>query len=160
MEEEREKDSASQETPETEKPEENKVSEEKAGELGSGDSTVKKIVGLATAIRVTEETLSDGKTRAVSFEVEALPGEGRTHLARRAIREQSGRANIALSPEQKIFAEDFLQKNFAPKTPLHPGSTITFSADQVNEALEAAQNLNPAQIQNLTKWANLVSWPP
>src|SRR3989344_3976306 len=86
MEEEREKDSASQETPETEKPEENKVSEEKAGELGSGDSTVKKIVGLATAIRVTEETLSDGKTRAVSFEVEALPGEGRTHLARRAIR--------------------------------------------------------------------------
>lgn len=138
------------------------------GEIGSGTSTPTDdgtVSGDSTStvpssgIRITE-TEENGKLVATSFEVTAQPGEGRTHLARRAITEQIRRTNADLSPEQRVYAEDYLQKLYAPKVQLHPGSTITFTADQVNEAVSASQSLNSAQLQNLHQYSVLVSWPP
>lgn len=94
------------------------------------------------------------------FKMTAQPGEGRTHMARRAITQQLKSEGIKLSPEQRVFAEDFLQKKFSHINNLHPGDIITFTADQVNEAISTSQNLTPAQTQNLSQFSSQVSFPP
>lgn len=124
-------------------------------------TTPKPVVGVLSAdsgIRITETAI--GNTKVESFEVTALRGNGRTHLARRAITYELRRTDTELSPEQRVYAEDYLQKHYAPKIKLHPGDKVTFTSDQVNEAISASQSLNSVQLQNLHQYSVLVSWPP
>lgn len=135
------------------------------GVIGGGTispkPTSKPVVGVLSTdsgIRITEAVI--GNTKVESFEVTAFRGDGRTHLARRAITEQLRRTDTELSPEQRVYAEDYLQKHYAPKIKLHPGDKVSFTTDQVNEAISASQSLNSAQLQNLHQYSVLVNWPP
>ena len=134
--------------------------EKELGEVCSGtqDSALKPPNNKVRA--ATNGDLIEVSGEPATFKVTAARGEGRTHLARRAITKQLRATNIKLSNEQRVYAEDYLQKKHAPKTPLHPGSTITFSADQINEAISASQSLDSRQIQNLHQYSVLVNWPP
>jgi len=128
---------------------------ETQGEVGSGTSTDSTTVTTAGDDNVV---ITSGNPD--TFTVTAMSGEGRTHLARRAITEQLKRADIDLSDEQRVYAEDYLQKNFAPSNPLHEGSTLTFNDDQISEAITGSQNLTSVQLDNLHQYSVLVNWPP
>lgn len=92
-----------------------------------------------------------------TYEQEARPGEGITHLARRALKEylvEKGQG-LNLTPEHKIYIEDYLQ-NKTGDFWLKVGQKLTFSEELIKEAIEHAQQLTPEQLQNLTQYSQLV----
>jgi hypothetical protein len=92
-----------------------------------------------------------------SFVETAEKGDGLTHLARRALThtlEQNSDWN--LSAEQKVFVEDYLRKNVGHGA-IAPGATVEFSKSTINQAVDAAKNLSPAQLENLKKWSSRVN---
>jgi hypothetical protein len=102
----------------------------------------------------------EGKVESVlpkNYEEEAKPGEGITHLARRALKEyltEKGQ-NLNLTPEHKVFIEDYLQKKTGDYW-LQVGQKLTFSEELIKEAIEKAQGLTQEQLQNLTQYSQLV----
>jgi hypothetical protein len=90
------------------------------------------------------------------YEEVAEPGEGITHLARKALKEylkEKGGPN--LTPEHKLYIEDYLQKKTGNYW-LKVGQKLTFSEELIKEAIEKAQTLTPQQLQNLTQYVPLV----
>lgn len=92
------------------------------------------------------------------YEMEAQPGEGITHLARRALKEylKEKGEGLNLTKEHKIYIEDYLQ-NKTGDYGLKVGQKITFSEGIIKEAIEQAQKLTSEQLQNLTQYSQLVS---
>jgi hypothetical protein len=89
--------------------------------------------------------------------ITATYGDGMTHLARKATNQyilDNGINN--LTPAHKIYIEDYVQKN-TPATTIVPGTAISFSNSLIAEAVNSAQNLSPAQLQNLNNYASYVS---
>ena len=87
----------------------------------------------------------------------AEPGEGITHLARRAVALHAASMGISLSPEQRIYAEDYVQNAIGTHT-INPGEKLSFTPILLNEAIAAAQALSEAQIQNLSQYSALVAF--
>jgi hypothetical protein len=113
-----------------------------------------------------EETVSKGTvvTPELSQETEsafvekAEAGDGMTHLARRALTHTlETNPDISLTAEQKVYAEDYLQKHVGGNQALHPGSTVEFSKEAVNQAIESAKSLNEAQLAHLKQYSQRVS---
>lgn len=91
------------------------------------------------------------------YEETAEPGEGITHLARKALREylkEKGSPN--LTPEHKIYIEDYLQKKTGDQG-LAVGEKKSFSEDLIKEGINKAQQLTPEQLENLQQYSALVS---
>lgn len=91
------------------------------------------------------------------YEQIAQPGDGITHLARKALKEylaEKGQG-LNLTPEHKIYIEDYMQKKTGDFW-LQVGQKITFSQELIEEAIQKAQNLTPEQLQNLTQYSQLV----
>ncbi len=94
-----------------------------------------------------------------NFVATAAKGNGVTHLARQALREYlKEKPDLAntLKAEQKIYIEDYLQKHTSHPNILKIGDKITFSQDQINDAVSHAQKLTDKQINNLHKYVLLV----
>ena len=92
------------------------------------------------------------------YEETAQPGEGITHLARRALKsylEEKG-SHFNLTPEHKIYIEDYIQKKTGDRW-LMLGETLTFSEELIVEAIQKAQQLTPNQLENLKQYSQLVS---
>ncbi len=85
----------------------------------------------------------------------AQAGEGITHLARRALRQYLQSTNQGLTPEQKIYAEDYIQNHTGTQM-LTIGEKITFSQNLIKDAISQAQKLTTAQLQNLKQYSQLV----
>lgn len=85
----------------------------------------------------------------------AQKGDGITHLARRIIKQRLQEQKTDLSPEQKIYAEDYVQNRTGTRM-LEVGEEITFSRLLVDEAISKAKDLTPAQLENLAQYARLV----
>jgi len=88
------------------------------------------------------------------YEKTAQPGEGITHLARRALKtylEEKGR-DFNLTPEHKIYIEDYIQKKTGSGW-LMLGETLTFSEELIVEAINKAQQLTPDQLENLKQYS-------
>lgn len=99
---------------------------------------------------------SNGKNIVVT----AAKGNGQTHLARQALKEYlKDKPELAqkLGPEQRIYIEDYLRKHLTnqPKT-LRVGDQLTFSDNDIQNAINAALALNDSQIQNLGQYVPLV----
>lgn len=93
------------------------------------------------------------------YEETAEPGEGITHLARKALKkylEEKG-AGLELTPEHKIYIEDYLQKKIGDEW-LTIGQKISFSEDLIKEGINKAQQLTPEQLENLKQYSALVSF--
>jgi hypothetical protein len=88
------------------------------------------------------------------YRLEAQSGEGLTHLARRALRE---RGVEELSAEQKVFAEDYIQKNMNHSGWLQLGEEVEIPESLLEEAVEEAENLSESQIENLTQYTQSVA---
>jgi len=88
---------------------------------------------------------------------QAQLGEGLTHLARRAISTHLEETESSLNPEQRIFAEDYIQKKLG-SGPLMLGQEVTISKSLVTEAISLANELTPEQEHNLEQYSSLVSF--
>jgi hypothetical protein len=105
------------------------------------------------------ETKTDKEAPVASQETEqsfietAIKGDGSTTLARRALANYLEKnPDTALTPEHKIYIEDFLRKN-ATKNKVSIGTSIEFSKSSIQDAIGRAKNLNEKQLQNLHKYA-------
>lgn len=90
-----------------------------------------------------------------TFSATARTGQGVTHLARQIIRQYSEENGIILTPEQKVYAEDFLRRRTSVKSPTI-GQEISFSAEDVENAVNRARQLSERLLQNLTPYADKV----
>jgi len=81
-------------------------------------------------------------------------GDGTTVLARRALANYLEKnADSALTPEHKIYIEDYLRKNISHKGGVHVGTSVEFSKNLIQDAIAKSKNLNDAQLKNLHKYA-------
>lgn len=92
-----------------------------------------------------------------SFIESAQPGNGVTHLARRALANHLEKnPDSQLTPEHKIYIEDFLRKNVDFSGRVFVGTTVEFQKELIRQAIEKSKTLNDAQLKNLEKYSRLV----
>ncbi len=100
-------------------------------------------------------------TERENYTMTAQKGEGLTHLARRAITSYMEEENIELSPEERIYMEDYIQKNLQAERggdSLEVEEEVEISIELLEEALEEVGQLSPSEIQNLTQYTAFVSF--
>lgn len=103
----------------------------------------------------SQETVASQETEG-SFIETAQSGEGATHLARRALANYLEKnPDSSLTPEHKIYIEDFLRKNVQKKS-IDAGTSMEFSKDLIQNAITKSKNLNEKQLQNLQKYSSRV----
>lgn len=81
----------------------------------------------------------------------AQAGDGITHLARRVIAERLQESGRSLNAEQLIYAEDYLQ-NATGSYPLEVGQDVSFSADDIESAIDSALELQQWQLDSLQRF--------
>jgi len=99
-------------------------------------------------------TVPFGKGAVVTQE--AAGGEGITHLARRAITQRLEEIGVTLTPEQRIYAEDYVQ-NAIGNYGLNQGEQLSFTHGLLDEAISRSGELTPTQLQNLTQYTSNVA---
>ena len=93
-----------------------------------------------------------------SFQETAQRGDGKTHLARRALANYLEKnADSSLTAEHKIYIEDYLRKHVGYAGRVHVGTKIEFSKDLIRQAIENSKQLNDSQLKNLQKYSARVS---
>ena len=116
-----------------------------------------------TGIAAYEEGDNDGVTyeeterdySGPGYEVEAQAGDGLTHVARRALEGhlQTRGGGEDLTPEHKVFIEDYIQNNLDHSTGwLQLGETVEVPEELIDEAIEEANQLTEDQLQNLSQY--------
>lgn len=142
------------------------ITEEETAPEATEPSAAEKELPAAEELTITAEKgvieeiipQSERKIQAKVITKKAEPGEGVTHLARRALKdylEEHPREDLSL--EHKIYIEDYLQ-NRTGSQPLEIGDELSFSEDLIKEAIDASLNLTPNQLENLKQYSALVSW--
>ncbi len=112
---------------------------------------------------ITLELKSDGITAEIPntnnqiniITEQAQKGNGVTHLARRAITQRLQDESLTLTPEQRIYAEDFVQKQMNVNV-VYTGQKLSFPTELLDKAIQKAQTLTPRQIQNLSRYTGRV----
>ena len=84
-------------------------------------------------------------------------GNSMTTLARQATANYLEKnPDSALTKEHKIYIEDYLRKNVAQKG-VKVGTSVEFSKDLIQKAIEQSKKLNEKQLKNLEKYSSRVS---
>jgi hypothetical protein len=134
----------------TGKDDQKQVSEE-VSEQGAISSTDE---NSATAKTTTDEKVAVSQETENSFIESAAKGEGSTHLARRALANYLEKnPDTNLTPEHKIYIEDYLRKKVSKGSGIQIGTSLEFSKDLVQEAITKSKTLNEKQLQNLHKYS-------
>ncbi|HBR71202.1 MAG TPA: hypothetical protein DEA27_00140, partial [Candidatus Moranbacteria bacterium] len=142
---------ASDETQEQGAETEQEVSEDTT-ENETSDQTIKE----ETTDKVVSEAVS--KETETSFVETAERGDGATHLARRALANYLEKnPNSELTKEHKIYIEDYLRKNIGSSSKIGVGTSLEFSKDIIQKAVEQSKNLNDRQLKNLQKYSARVN---
>ncbi len=98
-------------------------------------------------------TATSQETEA-SFVETAVKGDGTTRLARRALANYLEKnPDSTLTPEHKIYIEDYLRKKVAHKGSVRVGTSVEFGKNLIQEAISKSKNLNENQLKNLHKYA-------
>ncbi len=109
-----------------------------------------------------EEEVVVSPTEKEDYREIAQEGDGLTHLARRALTSHMEEEGLDLSDEERIYVEDYVQKRLAPEKTglrfLEIGEEVEISRELVEEGVAEAQKLTPTQIDNLSQYANQVSF--
>lgn len=99
----------------------------------------------------------NSKETDTAFVETAIRGEGRTHLARRALADYLAKnADSSLTGEHKVYIEDYLRKN-AGGDGVKVGTSVEFSKDLIATAITKAKTLNERQLNNLKKYSSRVA---
>jgi hypothetical protein len=87
----------------------------------------------------------------------ATQGDGLTHLARRATTRflNENTVDYEITNEHRIYIEDYIQKRLGSR-PLALGEQQTISFDLIQEAVAAAGQLTPQQLNNLTQYTGVL----
>ena len=91
------------------------------------------------------------------YEETAQKGEGITHLARKALKKYLSENEIAfkLTPQHKVYIEDYIQNHIGNRW-LKLGEKLDISKNLIEQAIGAAENLTPRQLEDLTQYSSLV----
>ncbi len=104
--------------------------------------------------QVQSKEKTETKETENSFIESAAPGDGLTNLARKALAHYLEKnPDSSLTPEHKIYIEDYLRKNVNYHGRIYTGTTVEFSKSLIKNAIDASKNLNDAQLKNLHKYA-------
>ncbi len=131
--------------------EEKSLKDEKTTEEGVIDKEEDDIIGQKETKEIdrTKEERDQGDMSY--YKKTAQQGDGLTHIARRVLNEH---ADSNLSAEQKLYAEDYIQKRLLEERNnidfVLLGEVVNVSYQYVDDALEKAQDLTPSQIDNLS----------
>lgn len=113
---------------------------------------------------VKTETKEEVSSAATSKETEAsfveVAGKGSnlTVLARKAAADYLEKnQDSSLTKEHKIFIEDYLRKNVNAKGGVKMGTSVEFSKDLIQKAIEKSKTLNEKQLKNLEKYSARVT---
>jgi hypothetical protein len=89
-----------------------------------------------------------------SFVETAGKGDSTTKLARKALADYLEKnSDSSLTPEHKIYIEDYLRKNVKHSGGVHIGTSVEFSKDLISDAITKSKNLSAGQLKNLHKYA-------
>ena len=89
-----------------------------------------------------------------AFVETAGAGDSATKLARKALADYLEKnADSNLTPEHKIYIEDYLRKNVGHTGGVHIGTSIEFSKSLISDAISKSKNLSAGQLNNLHKYA-------
>jgi cytoskeletal protein RodZ len=89
-----------------------------------------------------------------SFIETAGKGDGTTKLARKALANYLEKnPDSSLTPEHKIYIEDYLRKNINHKGGVKIGTSVEFSKSLITDAISKSKNLSAGQLKNLHKYA-------
>ncbi|OGI21288.1 MAG: hypothetical protein A2808_01325 [Candidatus Moranbacteria bacterium RIFCSPHIGHO2_01_FULL_55_24] len=115
-------------------------------------TTVKSEAGAkAVAPELSRET-------ETSFIEQAERGNGTTHLARRALLHQLEKnPDSSLTAEHKVYIEDYLRKNVGFSGRVTTDTSIEFSKDLIQQAIDHSKTLNDRQLNNLKQYSRNVS---
>ncbi len=115
--------------------------------------TKDKVIGQATANKEQDRTKDNEE---VSYYTQtAQRGDGLTHIARRVILTYITDEEVELSPEQIVYAEDYLQRRLQDERDgevVLLGEDVSVSYQLVENAVEMANNLTQDQINNLKQF--------
>jgi len=99
-------------------------------------------------------SVSTSQETEKSFVETAARGDSTTRLARRALANYLEKnPDSALTPDHKIFIEDYLVKNSGYKGRVTVGSSVEFQKDLIQKAIAQSKNLSAGQLKNLHKYA-------
>lgn len=103
-------------------------------------------------------SVATSKETEGSFIETAGKGDSLTVLARRAAANYLEKnQDSAITKEHKIYIEDYLRKNVGQKGGIKVGTSVEFSKDLVQKAIEQSKTLNERQLKNLEKYSARVS---
>lgn len=138
----------------TEAPADNIVLEQNVeGVIGENGETTDMIKVEGTTDTAETTVAASSQETEGSFIESAGKGDGTTVLARRALANYLEKnPDSALTPEHKIYIEDFLRKN-VPQKRIYSGTSVEFSKDLIQNAITKSKNLNENQLKNLHKYA-------
>lgn len=101
--------------------------------------------------KITSQTTSQ-ETES-SFIETAGKGDSLTKLARKSLADYlEKKTDSSLTPEQKIYIEDYLRKSVTHKGGVQIGTSVEFSKSLIENAIAKSKNLNERQIKNLHKY--------
>ncbi len=105
-----------------------------------------------------EENKNVSEETEHSFLETASAGDSLTTLARRALKDYLAKNPVeGLTPEHKIYIEDYLRRHVNHSSRVLVGEKISFSKDLIAQAVKASQNLSDTQLKNLHKYVVRVS---
>lgn len=104
-------------------------------------------------LEAAREGLPAAEETGEGYVEKAEPGDGATHLARAAAtRYLAGRSvSYNVTNEHRIYIEDYIQKKLgSPRLEVGEAHTISFAL--LEEAVEAAGQLTPQELNNLSQY--------
>lgn len=101
----------------------------------------------------TSTALPEVAQTGEGYTEKAEAGDGLTHLARRAATRwlAEHNAGYAVTNEHRIYIEDYIQKKLGSGS-LEIGQDAAISFGLIEEAVKAARELTPAQLNNLSQY--------
>lgn len=125
-----------------------------AGSVATKDDADNKTTASTTRTSLkTARMAENDKEVSDAFVMVAHKGDGKTHLARRALAGYLAKNPVqGLTDAHKVYIEDYLQKAVGGPSTLAVGQQIRFSKDLIKQAIERSQKLTDAQLKNLQKF--------
>lgn len=143
-------------TPET--PETTEAMEEPQGEVASEETVMTPAPVTQETLRETAQAMPAATQTGEGYTEKAEAGDGLTHLARRAATRWLAEhtAGYTVTNEHRIYIEDYIQKKLGSGR-LEIGQEQPISFGLIEEAVKAAGELKPQQLNNLSKYTAALS---
>lgn len=107
-------------------------------------------------VKVDEQASSQSISEETgeAFVETAVAGDSLTTLSRKALKNYLEKnQDSSLTPEHKIYIEDYLRRNVNFNGRVNVGTQVSFSKNLIKDAIEKSKTLNENQLNNLKRYA-------